>query len=223
MPKRLLWLIGALIPVAGLLYVRWVAVNAGLSLDMPRCAWEMVVGDSVQLPGPRGESPYGELKLFRVHFDFRDHPRLFTWIVDQDLTERGIDRPRAVAIDRSGMMRAMAPGISKIEGDWWGPWHAGRQVFEDIYVLPATLRAIELSATRDTIAINDTVRVRYVLRGSNGDSLNWPVRIGPRAGPDEPLYQIPRPGSVFEGLRPGTGTVEMCIGSRRAKVTVVVR
>jgi hypothetical protein len=223
---RFWWLFGALIPLTAIVYVRWVAVNAGLALAMPTCAWEMLPGDSIQLPGPYGESPYGELKLFQVHFDFRRHPRLFAWSIDSmATTNRGTGRPAPVEISRAGMLRAITPGIATIKGDWWGPWHAGRHVYEQIYVLPATLHAIELTAARDTIALHDTVRVRYALRGVGGDSLAWPLRpaVEPRSDWDGPLYRKPWQGFLFEGVRSGVGTVEMCIGSRHASVQVVVR
>src|SRR5690242_17177718 len=223
---RPLWLVGAVIPLIAVVYVWWVAASAGLAVTVPACAWEMLPGDSVQLPGPYGESPYGELKLFQVHFDFRRHPRLFAWTVDtMATTSRGTGRPAPVAISRSGMLRAVTPGIATIKGDWPGPWRAGRPVYEQIYVLPATLRAIELRADRDTIAVHDSVRITYALRSERGDTLNWLLRPGvePHTDPDGPLYRKMGSTFAFEGVRAGTGAVEMCIGSRHASVTVVVR
>jgi hypothetical protein len=220
------WLAGAVIPLIAVCYVWWVAANAGLALAMPACAWEMLPGDSVQLPGPYGESPYGELKLFQVHFDFRRHPRLFAWSIDSMATTgRGTGGPAPVVISRAGMLRAVTPGIATIKGDWPGPWRAGRPVFEQIYVLPAALRAIDLSADRDTIAVHDSVRIRYALRNDRGDTLNWLLRpaVEPHVDPDGPLYRKMWSRFAFEGVRAGVGTVEMCIGSRHASVPVVVR
>lgn len=164
----------------------------------------LAVGDTITYTASAQEFNFGITPATDSH----QEPLLFRWSSAD---------AAVVQVDQFGVVRAVAPGLTRIQADFTGP-HGGRSSAAPIQVVPRT-SVVTVTLSRDTVFVGDTVRAV----GRALDSAGRPVAGAVlRVAADQRLTTLGAEGTTIAGPGGYRATVSPVTVIYRADIAGVV-